>query len=126
MPVVFSNVPVKPHVSRAFFVSAARAVLTEHYVLSVAFVTTKEVRRLNRLYRGKNAPTDILAFPLSQNEGEMVFSMREVRAQAPFFGRRPDVFLKYLFIHGLLHLKGMKHGATMERQEAKLRRQFGI
>ncbi len=121
-----SNPPPKPRISRAFFVSAKNAVLGKAYALSVAFVDAKEIRRLNRIYRGKDAATDILSFPLSKKEGEVVFCMQEVERQAPDFGCAPSNFLKFLFIHGLCHLKGMKHGSRMEAHEKKFRRKFKI
>lgn len=102
------------------------AVLGKTYELDVAFVSEKEIRRLNRIYRDKNKSTDILSFPLSKEEGEIIFCMKEVEAKAPLFARTVSNFLKFLFIHGLLHLKGMAHGSRMEREEIKFRKKFGI
>ena len=126
MSVTISNLPKRPRASRAFFLSAKNAVLGQGYALSVAFVSGKEMRRLNRLYRGKDTSTDILSFPLSKKEGDIVFSMKDVSAQAPRFSRTAPNFLSFLFIHGLCHLKGMKHGSRMEREEIKFRKKFGI
>jgi len=102
------------------------AVLGDTYELSVAFVESKEIRRLNRIYRNKDIATDILSFPLSKKEGEIVFCMKEVEAQAPLFDQTPSHFLLFLFIHGLCHLKGMRHSATMEREEITFRKAFEI
>lgn len=121
-----SNLPKKPPAPQAFFVSAKNALLGRRYELSVAFVGAKEIRRLNRVYRGKDSPTDILSFPLSEREGEIIFCMSEVRREAPRFGRPPANFLKYLLIHGLLHLKGYRHGRRMERQERIFRKKFKV
>ena len=102
------------------------AVLGKRYRLDVALVDRAEIRRLNRTYRGRNSSTDILSFPLSPDEGQIVLCLSEVAAQARFFSRAPSNFLKFLFIHGLLHLKGMTHGGRMEREEEKFRKKFNI
>ncbi|MDO8620387.1 MAG: rRNA maturation RNase YbeY [bacterium] len=116
----------KPRVSRAFLLEAKNAVLGKRYELSVAFVTSSLMKAYNKKFRGKPVPTDILSFPLSALSGEILFSMAEVRKQAPLFGRTPENFLSFLFIHGLIHLKGYTHGSTMEAQEKKFRKKFNI
>ena len=102
------------------------AILGERYEASIAFVSPHEMRRLNRLYRGTDAPTDILSFPLSQSAGEILFCRSEVAKEAKRFGRTPANFLLFLLIHGLLHLKGFAHGGKMERAERMLRKKFGV
>ena len=84
------------------------------------------MRKLNRMYREKDFATDILSFPLSKKTGEIVFCMKEVAARSKLFKKTEVHFLKFLFIHGLCHLKGMTHGSRMETQEIKFRKQFGI
>ncbi len=116
----------KPRVPRAFLHSAKDAVLGKKYDLSVAFVGSAEIKKLNRKFRGKAKPTDILSFSLSSTSGEIVFCMAEVVKQAPLFARTTQNFLKFLFIHGLLHLKGYTHGGTMEKQERRFRKRFKI
>jgi len=101
-------------------------VLGKRYDLSVAFVSVREMRRLNRLYLGKDRATDILSFPLSPTSGEILFCMSEVKKEAKRFKRTPENFLLFLLIHGLCHLKGYTHGSTMESAEAKLRKKFGV
>jgi len=85
-------------------------VLGNDYELSLVFASDALTRRLNRTYRGIDKSTNVLAFPLSKTSGEIFIN----RARAKPFS------VKYLFIHGLLHLKGMRHGDTMERTEKKL------
>lgn len=85
-------------------------VLGSDYELSLVFASDTLTRRLNRTYRGIDKPTNILAFPLSKTSGEIFIN----RSRAKPFS------IKFLFIHGLLHLKGMKHGDTMEQAEKKL------
>jgi probable rRNA maturation factor len=84
------------------------------------------MRGLNKKYRGKDYATDILSFPLEKNVGEIFICKEAALPKSRDFGRAFDNYLSYLFIHGLCHLKGMTHGATMERQERKIRKQFGV
>ncbi|OHA21373.1 MAG: rRNA maturation RNase YbeY [Candidatus Taylorbacteria bacterium RIFCSPHIGHO2_01_FULL_51_15] len=126
MKLSVSNPPLKLPVPRGFFLSAKDAVLGKNYELSVVFVTSTEMKKLNTRYREKSRPTDILSFPLSPTSGEIIFCLAEVTEQARVFDRTPLNFLKFLFIHGLLHLKGLRHGSRMEREEIKFRKKFGI
>jgi probable rRNA maturation factor len=116
----------KPRISRALLRRMKDAVLGKHYILSVVFTNLAQMRRLNRAYRGKNEPTDILSFPLSKTEGEVFIAPSVARREAKKFGMPFEDLLRFLVIHGLLHLKGMKHGSRMEKLEAKFGKQFGI
>jgi len=104
----------------------ATKTLGANYSLSFSFISPAEIKKLNLIYRGKNKATDILSFPLSKKEGEIYICKSEARREAKKFGRIYENFLKYLFIHGCVHLKGFDHSATMEGIEAKLRKQFGV
>lgn len=108
------------------FRDIAKEALGDDYELSVAFISPKKMARLNKIYRGKDAPTDILSFPLGKNEGEIYICPSEARREAKRFDRSYSNFLPFLFIHGCVHLKGHDHGGTMERIEAKLRRKFKV
>jgi probable rRNA maturation factor len=101
-------------------------ILGKDYDLSWAFITPKKMQKLNLIYRNINKPTDILSFPLSKTEGEIYICLSEARKEAKKFDREYENFLGFLFIHGLVHLKGYDHGSTMERIEAKYRKTFGI
>jgi rRNA maturation RNase YbeY len=111
---------------RAFFRDAAHAALPESYHLSVVFVDAARIRKLNLIYRDKDEPTDILSFPLSESEGEIYICPAEAEREAAKFDRSYDNFIKFLFIHGCVHLKGHDHGATMERIEAGMRAKFKV
>lgn len=115
-----------PRIFGVLLRSMKDAVLGSSYELSVAFVDVRAMQKLNRKYRNKSSSTDILSFPLSPRSGEIVFSMKDVEKQAPLWKRRPMNFLAFLFIHGLLHLKGYEHGSRMEREEIKFRKKFEI
>ncbi len=94
-------------------------ILGKGYSLSLAFVSAKKSQEVNKKYRGKDKPTNVLSFALRKNEGEILLCKPVIRKEAKNFGRTFDEFLGFLVIHGLLHLKGCVHGATMERLEAK-------
>lgn len=102
------------------------AVLGEEYSLSLAFVGDARMRTLNRTYRNKDATTDVLAFPLDKKTGEIVINPREAKRRAPRHGMSPRAYTAFLFIHALLHLKGMGHGATMEQAEKRLVKRFAL
>jgi len=101
-------------------------VLGKNYELSLAFVGDTRSKNLNKKYRGKNKPTNILSFELSKTSGEIVINPRLVKKEAPLFNRSYKNFLCFLFIHGLYHLEGMQHGSIMEEAEKKIRKIYNI
>ena len=101
-------------------------VLGKNYELSLVFVGDTRSRNLNKAYRGKDKPTNILSFELSKTNGEIIINPRLVKLQAPKFGRTYKNFLAFLFIHGVHHLKGMQHSSTMDKAEEKIRKIFYI
>ena len=108
------------------FNSIKEAVLGEKYELSLVFIGAKKSRELNKTYRAKDKVANVLSFPLTKNTGEIFISPAEAHKHAKEFGQNTTQFLGYLFIHGLLHLKGMEHGSTMEKAEKKVCKKFSI
>ncbi len=100
--------------------------LSPKYKLSLVFAGSKRMRNLNRSYRKKDYTPNILSFPLSRLEGEMFINPDRVSIEAKLYGMNKRKYIAYLFIHGLLHLKGMAHGATMDRKEREVLRHFNI
>ena len=96
------------------------------YELSIVFVTPAKIRTLNSTYRKKNVSTDILSFSLSKQSGELYISLPDVRKKASQFGLSSSDYFKYLFIHGLVHLKGFDHGKKMDALERKYCKQLRI
>lgn len=94
-------------------------ILGKKYSLSIAYVDQKTSKELNKKYRGKNKPTNILSFPLRKDMGEIVLCPDIIKKEAENFNRTFDQFLGFLVIHGMLHLDGMEHGSTMEESEKK-------
>jgi probable rRNA maturation factor len=99
------------------FTKLKNEILGEDYSLSLAFVDRKTSRRLNKIYRKKDEATNILSFPLSKKTGEILICPAVVKAEIKKFGRSYRQLLALLVIHGMLHLKGMRHGAKMDRLE---------
>ncbi len=101
-------------------------VLGEEYELSVVFVGNAASRALNKKWRQKDKPTNVLAFPLSPDMGEIFINIRKANQEAAEFERKPENFIAFLFIHALVHLKGLDHGDEMEAEEVRVRKKFGI
>ncbi|HEU0081191.1 MAG TPA: rRNA maturation RNase YbeY [Candidatus Paceibacterota bacterium] len=116
----------KATLPRVAFAAIKDAALGPDYELSLAFVGDEESRELNIRHRGKDYVPNVLSFELGPDAGEVFINPLEARRQAHEFGRTPSNMIAFLYIHALVHLKGMDHGVTMERTEAKLRKEFGI
>lgn len=106
------------------FVQIKNTVLGETYELSLVFVGDATSRTLNRIYRNKDKPTNVLSFPLSKKEGEIFINLKKAKQEAPDFEMPYKRFVAYLYIHGLLHLKGLDHGKKMESLETRFLKKF--
>jgi probable rRNA maturation factor len=114
--------------------SLPAAVGEEERSLGIRFAGDREVRRVNRTYRGKDKPTDVLSFPgdpeAPENDGhlgDILISVPTARRQAEAAGHPVERELKVLLLHGILHCMGYDHetdDGTMERLEKRLRRRF--
>ena len=94
-------------------------ILGKEYELSIALVSEKKSSELNKRYRHKNKPTNILSFALTKQSGEIILCPTVIKREAKNFSKTFSQFLGFLVIHGMLHLKGMEHSSTMERAEEK-------
>lgn len=124
--IISSSLKSTPRIDGVLFERLKDHVLGKEYALSLVFVGKKLGRRLNKEHRGKDYATDILSFPHDKTFGEMFIHPDKARVKAKEFGRTFDNYLKFIFIHGLFHLKGFDHGSTMEREEARVRALFNI
>jgi probable rRNA maturation factor len=111
---------------RVSFVDIKNKALGKDYSLSLVFIGERRSRKLNNSYRAKDKSTNILSFTLDKKTGEIFITPAVAKRQLKKFGRKYDNFIAFLFIHGLMHLRGMEHGSTMERAESKLRKQFSV
>ena len=99
--------------------------------ISVLFCGDGRMRALNRRFRGKDTPTDVLSFPAGRGEllGDIVVSVPSAARQARRRGERTRREIDRLLLHGYLHLLGYDHetdGGEMDALEAKLKRRLGL
>lgn len=94
--------------------------------VSLSLVPDAEMRELNRRFRRKDRPTDVLSFPLEEGRrhlGDVVISLDTARRQAKEGGWPLSVELRRLLAHGLLHCAGHDHeapGDARRMQRAEL------
>jgi probable rRNA maturation factor len=105
--------------------------------LGVRVVGPAESRRLNRAYRGKDKPTNVLSFPASREErelcgslGDLVVCAAVVAAEARDQGKERAAHWAHMVVHGVLHLHGYDHerpraARAMERLEVEILDGFG-
>jgi probable rRNA maturation factor len=90
----------------------------------------RELRRLNRQFRGSDYATDVLSFPGTEDSlGEIAISAGRAAAQAREFGHSRLDEIRILMLHGLLHLLGMDHETDrghMARAEARWRKKLDL
>ena len=104
-------IPVVP------FLSIKETILGKKYDLTIVFCTPEESQELNKIYRKKDNPTNILSFPNSKDSGEIYISLTVAKNDSKKFDMSYHKFIHLLIIHGVLHLKGHEHGSTMEKLE---------
>lgn len=104
-------------------------------VVSVALVSDRAIRRLNREFGGNDAVTDVLSFPAAGPAvggpllGDIAIAVGVARRQAKEARHAMAQEVRLLALHGLLHLLGYDHhhdGGRMARVEARLRRKGGL
>lgn len=116
-----------------FATRAARAVRLRGSA-NVLVTTSNALRALNRRFRGKDRPTDVLSFPpvsgLSEDfAGDIAISAGIAAQNARRLGHTAAQEIKILVLHGLLHLAGYDHErdrGEMKRKEERLRRALGL
>jgi probable rRNA maturation factor len=123
---------------RTFAEKALKVVPVAGAGVTVAFVSDRAMRELNRMWRHKRGTTDVLSFPAGQNEfemtegatlGDVVISVEQAARQAAAHGLEFEEEVAQLILHGLLHLYGYDHETDegeMNRLELRLRRRLGI
>jgi probable rRNA maturation factor len=112
--------------------------------IAVRVVAARESRALNKQWRGKDKPTNVLSFPAPQQSrrgtprgealplGDLVICAQVVRREATRYGKPLQAHWAHLVVHGALHLVGYDHEAgrrqqlRMERREISVLKRFGI
>lgn len=85
--------------------------------VSLVFVGKDRAKALNRSLRKKDYTPNVLSYVVGDKSGEIIICLAVANLQAPSYGFSYVDHVTFLFIHGLYHLKGVSHGATMERLE---------
>lgn len=99
------------------FVQVKNDILGKDYELSLFFPNTKTSIELHKKWKKKDDVVNILSFPLDEYSGEIILTLNAARREAKNFNHTYYQHILFLFIHGCLHLKGMTHGAKMEKEE---------
>jgi probable rRNA maturation factor len=96
------------------------------------------MQELNRTWRGKDKPTNVLSFPASapgggasRHFGDIVLAYETLTREAEIEGKSPEAHLGHLAVHGMLHLLGFDHendsdANKMENRERKILARLGI
>ena len=90
--------------------------------ICISFISNEEIKKLNREFRGVDAVTDVLSFPLGENGvydrnpdtgalqlGDIAISMQKAEQQAEQYGHTLQREVAYLTVHSTLHLLGYDH-----------------
>lgn len=101
-------------------------ILGKGYRLSLVFVGTTRAKALNEQYREKTYVPNVLSFPLDEQTGEVFITPAVAKRQCHRYELSPRGYVGFLFIHALLHLKGMAHGDTMEKAEARYLQKYQL
>lgn len=113
--------------------------------ISVIFVDNHQIHELNKKYRGKDMPTDVLSFPMGENGeydvnhdtgakilGDIVLSMEKAMEQAERYDHSLEREVGYLTAHSVLHLLGYDHEqggmdrVRMREKEEQVMTQLGL
>jgi probable rRNA maturation factor len=121
------------------FVAALCAAVDEIAMrrFSVAFVSDRRMKELNKLFRDKDSTTDVLSFPNEPDEfdpdkanlGDIVISAEQAKKQAAENALSLEIEIKQLILHGVLHLCGYDHetdNGAMNARELELREKLNI
>jgi probable rRNA maturation factor len=109
-------------VNAAFNTQAKACGYNFHYIVTVRIVDPKEIQALNKQFRHKNKPTNVLSFPFN-NEieatemylGDVVICAPVVEQEAAKYGRTLKFHYAHMCVHGILHLLGYDHDNEKDR-----------
>jgi probable rRNA maturation factor len=132
--VLKKRVPGLSESSLAKFLLRARHAARLPGKVSVLVTGSRELQRLNRKFRGKDKPTDVLSFPATPEAadglaGDVAISADIAAGNAQRLDHDPADEIKILLLHGVLHLAGYDHEhdhGEMARKERQLRQALGL
>lgn len=111
---------------RVPFVELYKEIFNPSYQLSISFVSSVKMKTLSVAYKGDPSHMNVLSFPLSKNSGEIIICLSAAKREAPKFDRGCHQHVKFLVIHGMLHLAGHTHSSKMESEEKRLMKKVGF
>jgi len=126
--VVDSNIQRINKADLARFARRAQKLAGVSGEVAVLIAGNDRIRELNRRFRKKNQPTDVLSFP-RESGGDIAISAEIARQNAGLYGHAFSNELKILVLHGILHLAGYDHEndqGEMAAQESLLRRKLKL
>ena len=106
--------------------------------VNLKFVSSKEMKKLNKDFRDKNVDTNVLSFPASDDVqkisgelGDIAMSIPYIKTESQNLNRDEEDHMMHLLAHGILHLLGFDHkqdkdACIMESQEIKYLKNFKI
>jgi probable rRNA maturation factor len=112
------------------FANSAQAAVGLAGEVEILLAGDATLRRLNRDFRAKDKPTDVLSFPAPEgfgdgHAGDLAISLQTAQRQAAEHGHTLAEEVRVLLLHGFLHLSGMDHetdSGEMESRETNLRK----
>lgn len=145
----FTNEQDKVKISfkiRSLIKKAVKETLTEEKFeypaeISVSFVDNQKIHELNREYREKDRPTDVLSFPMWEKEelsdgsaldghavtlGDIIISAEKAKAQAEEYGHSIEREITFLSVHSTLHLLGYDHEISEEDEKYMNKKQEDV
>lgn len=108
-----------------------------HTEVSLVLSDDSYIHQLNRQYRGKDCPTDVLSFALNEGEepevidgpeenllGDIIISIETAVRQAQEYGHSLEREMAFLVLHGMLHLLGYDHETEEDRNEMRQEEEY--
>lgn len=105
--------------------------------VSLVLADDPYIHELNRTYRGKDRPTDVLSFALNEGDepeivdgpeemllGDIIISMETAQRQAEEYGHSLEREMAFLTVHGMLHLLGYDHEEEAGRAEMRQEEEY--
>ena len=116
----------KTPLPRLPFEKMKNSILGNQYAVSLVCVGPARAKAVNMKWRKKSYVPNVLAFVVDKNIGEIYICPSIAEKEASEYDYTTRQHIAYLFIHALLHLKGLDHGDTMERAEVRYMRRFDL
>jgi len=132
--------PVPARQIRSWACLALASLNLKQAELGLLLVGDRRIKRLNRIYRGRDVRTNVLSFPMDARSpggkrphllGDVVISLDSAKREARQRGVTLACYLQILLVHGILHLTGLDHERSvrearrMARAERRLLRRMG-